>query len=80
MTLNADLEFDDLNVTKTTGTLTITDGGGYAIKVYTSVSKSFNSDITFNCNFYVKGGSVNMSANGYFNCWFFHIILCFILL
>ena len=54
MTLNADLEFDDLNVTKTTGTLTITDGGGYAIKVYNSVSKSNNVDITFNCNFYVK--------------------------
>ena len=34
MTLNADLEFDNLNVTKTTGTLTITDGGGYAIKVF----------------------------------------------
>jgi len=67
MTLNADLEFDDLNVTKTTGTLTITDGGGYAIKVYNSVSKSNNVDITFNCNFYVKGGSINMSGSGYFN-------------
>ena len=67
MTLNADLEFDDLNVTKTTGTLTITDGGGYAIKVYNSVSKSNNVDITFNCNFYVKGGSVTMSGSGYFN-------------
>ena len=67
MTLNADLEFDDLNVTKSTGTLTITDGGGYAIKVYNSVSKSNNVDITFNCNFYVKGGSVNMSGSGYFN-------------
>ena len=67
MTLNADLEFDDLNVTKSTGTLTITDGGGYAIKVYNSVSKSNNVDITFNCNFYVKGGSVTMSGNGYFN-------------
>ena len=67
MTLNADLEFDDLNVTKSTGTLTITDGGGYAIKVYNSVSKSNNGSITFNCNFYVKGGSVNMSGSGYFN-------------
>ena len=45
--------FDDLNVNKTAGTLTITDGGGYAIKVYNSVSKSNNGSITFNCNFYV---------------------------
>ena len=47
--------------------MTITDGGGYAIKVYNRVSKSNNGDITFNCNFYVKGGSVNMSGSGYFN-------------
>lgn len=65
MVLDADLSFDDLNIT-TTSNKTISTSGGYKLTVTNSVSKSNNATIVFDCDTYVKGNLTSFSGTGYY--------------